>query len=438
MADEIDPHCCGFCYVVGPNRVLVVSGALFSAEAQSFITGGYTCICPITTHVNSLSLELMTIHPQCDAVETREGVALTVSAAAQVKFDFKEGGNANEDLAVAAEQFLGKSVQDIKEVILQTLEGHLRAILATMTVEDVYSDREKFAHEVLSTAAIPMRNMGVEIVSFVLSDISDQVGYLDSLGKRRTAEVKRDAAIGEAQAEKEAGIKEAEAARAHQQVKYQAETAIADSRSQFESQKYEFHQQVNKVKADAEMAYQLRAAQLKQNIRQEEIEIEVIERRKQIEVEEQEIKRKEFELKATVNLPSEAHRFKTEVLAEGNRAKTVAEAEAESAAIKSIGRAEASAISAKGQSEANAMSAKAAAYSKYGSTALVSMALEALPKIAAEISAPLAKTEQIILLPGSTSGSTTTELTKLVAQLPPAIQAVSGIDLSKTFQKVMA
>eukprot|EP00123_Amoebidium_parasiticum_P015409 comp22956_c0_seq1/m.36437 comp22956_c0_seq1/g.36437 ORF comp22956_c0_seq1/g.36437 comp22956_c0_seq1/m.36437 type:complete len:441 (-) comp22956_c0_seq1:603-1925(-) len=420
-----------FCYVAGPNEALVVSGGLCSQEKKDFVVGGYTCICPMTTQVDRLSLEIMTVTPVCEKVETLKGVALTVTGAAQVKFLTQD----EEMLHRAAEQFLGKTVAEVQNVVLQTLEGHLRAILGSLTVEEVYQDREKFAQQVREVAAPNVARMGIDILSFVIKDVSDEVDYLNSLGKKRTAEVKRDADIGVSVAEKEAGIRESEAERAHQEVKFKADTAIADSKSKYEIQKYQFAQEVNKVRADAELAYKYREAQLKQDIRKEEIQIDVVERRKQIEVEEQEIKRKKHELEATVTLPAEYERYRVEAIASGTKTKVISEAEGQAEAIRLRGKAEATAIAARGQAEAAAMMARAEAYERYGNTAVVSMALEALPKIAAELAAPLGKTEQIILLPGSTTQSTTAELTKLIAQLPPSIQAVSGVDVSKVFQK---
>ena len=146
----------------------------------------------------------------------------------------------------------------------------------------------------------------------------------------------------------------------------------------------------------------------------------MVERRKQIEIEEQEIKRKEKELTATVKLPAEAEAFKVQTVAEGNRTRVVETAKAEGEKIKLIGGAEARAVEAVGKAEAESMRLKAAAYKQYGDAAVMSLVLEALPAIAAEVAAPLAKTEEIVLIGGN--NNTTNEINKLVGTLPPAIQ----------------
>ena len=146
----------------------------------------------------------------------------------------------------------------------------------------------------------------------------------------------------------------------------------------------------------------------------------MVERRKQIEIEEQEIKRKEKELTATVKLPAEAEAFKVQTVAEGNRTRVVEVAKAEGEKIKLIGGAEARAVEAIGKAEAESMRLKASAYKQYGDAAVMSLVLEALPAIAAEVAAPLAKTEEIVLIGGN--NNTTNEINKLVGTLPPAIQ----------------
>merc|ERR1712110_137784 len=182
---------------------------------------------------------------------------------------------------------------------------------------------------------------------------------------------------------------------------------------------------INTAKAEAQLAYELQAAKIQQRIRNEEIRIQVVERRKQIEIEEQEIKRKEKELTATVKLPSEA---------EGNRTRVVESAKADGEKIRLIGGAEARAVEAVGRAEAESMRLKASAYKQYGDAAVMSLVLEALPSIAAEVAAPLAKTDEIVLIGGN--NNTTNEINKLVGTLPPAIQALTGVDITGALGKI--
>merc|ERR1719283_808129 len=371
----------------------------------------------------------MTLNPVCDNVETKQGVPLTVTGVAQVKIMKNP-----ELLGVAAEQFLGKKEDEITDTILQTLEGHLRAILGTLTVEEVYKDRDQFANLVRDIAKPDVGKMGIEILSFTIKDVYDNVDYLSSLGKTQTAAVKRDAEIGVAQANRDAGIREAECEKSAMDIKYSTDTKIEDNSRAFKMQKANFDTEVNSAKAEAQMAYELQAAKIQQRIRNEEIQIQVVERRKQIEIEDQEIKRKEKELISTVRLPAEAEAYKVQTVAEGMRTKTVESARAEGEKIKLTGGAEAKAVEAVGRAEAESMRMKASAYKQYGDAAIMSLVLEALPQIAAEVAAPLAKTDEIVLIGGS--DRTTDEINKLVGTLPPAIQALSGVDITGALGKI--
>lgn len=220
----------------------------------------------------------------------------------------------------------------------------------------------------------------------------------------------------------------------------------------------------------------MQAAKIRQKIRNEEIQIDVVERKKQIEIESQEILRKDCELTSTVKLPAEAESYRVQAIAEGKRTQTLEAARAEAERIKKIGGAEALAIELVspesnfsqasnfnfffkfiqqvGKAEAERMRMKAAVYKQYGDAAIMNIVLESLPKvrktktrnfsirlklffyfqIAAEVAAPLAKTEEIVLIGGN--DSTTADIARLVGQIPPAVNALTGIDLSKVLGKL--
>lgn len=419
----------GNIHTVGPNEALIVSGGCCGSTKKRTIVGGWAWAWWLVTDVQRLSLEVMTLNPMCEMVETAQGVPLTVTGVAQCKIM-----KADELLGTASEQFLGKSVKEIKMTILQTLEGHLRAILGTLTVEEVYKDRDQFAALVREVAAPDVGRMGIEILSFTIKDVYDDVQYLQSLGKAQTASVKRDADAGVAEANRDAGIREAECEKSAMDVKYSTDTKIEDNARMYKLQKANFDQEINTAKAESQLAYELQAAKIRQRIRNEEIQIDIVERRKQIEIETQEINRKDCELSATVKLPAEAESYRVQMIAEGKRTQTVEVAKAEAERIRKIGAAEAHAIEMVGKAEAERMRMKANVYKQYGDAAIMNIVLESLPKIAAEVAAPLAKTEEIVLIGGN--DSTTADVARLVGQLPPAINALTGVDLSKVLGKI--
>ncbi|KAM6048927.1 flotillin-2 isoform 1-T1 [Theristicus caerulescens] len=406
------------CYAVHP-------GGCCGSDVKQYVYGGWAWAWWCITDTQRISLEIMTLQPRCEDVETAEGVALTVTGVAQVKIMTEK-----ELLAVACEQFLGKNVQDVKNVVLQTLEGHLRSILGTLTVEQIYQDRDQFAKLVREVAAPDVGRMGIEILSFTIKDVYDKVDYLSSLGKTQTAAVRRDADIGVAEAERDAGIREAECKKEMLDVKFMADTKIADSRRAFELQKAAFNEEVNIKTAEAQLAYELQSAREQQKIRQEEIEIEVVQRKKQIDVEEKEIIRMEKELIATVKRPAEAEAYRIQQIAEGEKVKQVLIAQAEAEKIRKIGEAEAFVIEAIGMAEAERMKLKAEALQQYGEAAQLALVLDALPEIAAKVAAPLSKVDEIVILSGESS-NTTSEVNRLLAEIPASVRAITGVDLTK-------
>ena len=149
---------------------------------------------------------------------------------------------------------MSKGTDDIKNIATQTLEGHLRAILGTMTVEDIYQNRDAFASKVQEVAAGDMANMGLGIVSFTIRDIKDSQGYLEALGKPRIAQVKRDAQIAQAEADRDAMIKSSQATQAGQEAKFAADTKIAEAQRDYQMNVATYQASVNLKKAEADLA----------------------------------------------------------------------------------------------------------------------------------------------------------------------------------------
>jgi flotillin len=434
---------------VGPNQALVVSGRRHTItdpvtgekERIGFRTvkGGGAIIWPVVERVDVLSLEIMTIEVQTPEVYTEMGVPVTVDGVAQVKIRGDE-----VSIRTAAEQFLSKSIQEVKTVAHETLAGHLRAILGTMTVEDIYKDRDAFAQRVQDVSGVDMANMGLEIVSFTIKDIRDDQGYLDALGQARTAEVKRDAAIGQALAARDATIKSAEARQEGETAKFQAETKIAEADKDYSVQKAAYETQVNRKRAEAELAYTIQQNIENQKVKGEEIQIQVVEKEKQIEVQVQEVQRRERELEATVRKPAEAEQYRIETLANAEKFRNETEASGEAAAIRATGEAEADAtrarglagaevVKAQGLAEAEAMRKKAAAWQEYNQAAIIQQLIDSLPQVAAAIAEPLTRTERIVIINSGGDGAGASRLTQdisnIIAQVPETVEALTGLDV---------
>ena len=196
---------------VSPNLVAVLSGrrgklADGRIVGYRMVKGGAALRIPLLEKVEYLSLNVMTIPLEIKRAYTLKGVPVSVKAVANVKIRSDD-----TSLQAAAERFLGMTHDQIQRVIFQTLEGHLRSILGTLTVEEINNDRQSFAQKLTSEAAADLEKMGLGVDVLTIQEISDEEEYLNALGKRRTAEVKRDATIGEAEATRDAKIKSAQA-----------------------------------------------------------------------------------------------------------------------------------------------------------------------------------------------------------------------------------
>src|SRR5688572_11708787 len=303
------------------------------------VRGGAALRVPLLEQVAYLSLNLMSIPLRIQRAYTKEGVAVTVEAVANVKI-------ASDDMSLrgASERFLGMSAEQIKGVIFQTLEGHLRAILGTLTVEEINADRQAFAQKMTDEAALDLKKMGVNIDILTIQQISDEQGYLDALGKKRTAEVKRDAVIGEAQAQRDAMIKSALADQEGKTKRYEADIAIAQSLRDKESKQAEFDAAVQAKQAEAEQSGPLATAVAKQRVTEQETRINQVRKQQEVLVEEQEVARRQQELQSTIVKPAEAERQASILRAEGEKQSTIIRAEATQKELEYEGAGEAAKI----------------------------------------------------------------------------------------------
>src|SRR5512141_1488784 len=453
---------------VGPNEVLVVSGRRHrytdpdgTVQVRGFRVrkGGGTFVIPVIEKIDRLSLELLTIDvEQQQDVYTSKGVPVRVDGVAQIKV---KGDDIS--IATAAEQFLSKDTEAIKNIAMQTLEGHLRAILGTMTVEDIYQNRDAFAQKVQEVAAGDMANMGLGIVSFTIRDIKDSQGYLDALGKPRIAQVKRDAQIAQAEADRDAMIKSSQAIQAGQEAKFAADTKIAEAQRDYQSNVAQYQAAVNQKKAESDLAYDLQKYKTGQLVKADEVQRAIIEKQKQIELQQQEIMRRQKELEANVQKPADAERYKVETLANARKFQLETEATgtaaaakatglahadvakatgmAEAEANKARGLAEAAIIEAQGRATAEAMRMKAESFKQYNEAAVIEMIIRVLPEVAGKISEPLAKMEKMVIInsgngTGGGASKLTGDITQIVAQLPPVIESLTGIKFEKLLEQV--
>lgn len=450
----------------GPDEALIVTGSYLGnknvhidegGNRLKIVRGGGTFVLPVFQQAEPLSLLSSKLDVSTPEVYTEQGVPVMADGTAIIKI----GGSIGE-IATAAEQFLGKSKEDREQEAREVLEGHLRSILGSMTVEEIYKNREKFSQEVQRVASQDLAKMGLMIVSFTIKDVRDKNGYLESLGKPRIAQVKRDADIATAEADKETRIKRAAADKDAKKSELERATEIAEAEKINQLKMAEYRREQDTAKANADQAYDLETAKARQQVTEQEMQIKIIERQKQIELEEKEILRRERQYDSEVKKKADADRYSVEQAAEAAKAKQLAEADAEQYSIEAMAKAEAErvridglakaeaekargeteaeVIRLKGLAEAEAKEKIAEAFEKYGQAAILDMIVKMLPEYAKQVSAPLSNIDKITVVDTGGSGENggankvTGYATNLMAGLQESLKASSGINVKELIE----
>ncbi len=428
----------------GPHEALVVYGF----RGTRVIKGHGTVILPMVESCRELSLELMSfdVAPQQD-LYTRQGVAVTVEAVAQIKVKSDP-----ESILTASEQFLTKPPQDREALIRLVLEGHLRGIIGQLTVEEIVKQPEMVADRMRSTCADDMNKMGLEVISFTIKEVRDKNEYITNMGRPDIARIKRDADVAAAEADRDTAIKRALALRESAVAKAQADqervaaetaslTRQAEAQRDLEVKKAEYAELVKRQQAQADKAYEIQSNVMQQQVTTEAVKIQQVEKEQQVKVQEAEILRREKELIATVLKQAEMERQRIQTLAEAERAKTMVEAEGRASAIRAQGEAEAEIIFKKGDAEARAMNVKAEAYQEYNQAAVVDKLITSLPEVVRALASPLAKVDRITVVStgnGDSAGlhKVTGDMAQVAAQVPALFEALSGMRMSDLLGKI--
>jgi flotillin len=397
-----------------PNKVLVVYGRKQTGKDHErrgyrLITGGSAFVLPLFEDFTYIGLETFSVESSVTDTPNKDGVPVTVEATANIKVSSDP-----ERLSAAVERMLGKTQQEIHTMLKTTLDGLLRQIIGTLTVEDIVRNREKLAQEVLSGAQTELNKLGFQIDVFVVNKVDDKEGYIKALGARRTAEVKRDAEIAKAEADRESVVKSSAAKQEAETARLASEERIAQANRDLDLKKAAFKKETETAQAEADMAKQLKEAEIDRDLRQRKVAAEEAETKAKIALAEQESLRREKELVATTIKPAEANSRAATIIADGNASAAVKQAqatkaqaeaekqkltlegegraaadaartrqtgEADAAASAARGKAEGEAIKAKLLAEAEGLTAKNEALAHMSDAAKLIIILEHLPQI---------------------------------------------------------
>ncbi|MDX1420495.1 MAG: flotillin family protein [Rubricoccaceae bacterium] len=450
---------------VAPDEAMIITGTALggkntltdeSGRRVKIVRGGGAFIFPVIQQREYLSLLSHKLDVTTPEVYTAQGVPVMTDGVAVIKV-----GSSVEDVATAAEQYLGKPDEMLQAEAREVLEGHLRAILGTLTVEEVYRNRDKFAQEVQEVAARDLKKMGLSIVSFTIKDVRDKNGYLEALGRPRIAAVKRDADIAEAEASRDARIKKAEADEDAQKAELVRDTNVAEATKEKELKVAAFKQEQDTAKAAADLAYAVQEASSQKQVVEEQMQVELVRKQREVDLEQLEIERRERQYDSEVKKKADADRYSVEQAAEAEKLRQMrraeahqfeieAEAKAKAEAIRlagvanadaerAEGTAQAEVVRLKGLAEAEAKEKLAEAFERYGEAAVLDLLAKMLPELAGQVAAPLGKIDKLTVVDTGT-GQGAARVSNYVAQLmattPELVKGIAGVDLGALAQRL--
>ncbi len=432
-----------------PDTALIISGL-----RKRIVIGRASVRVPFLERIDKLSLKLIPIDVKTStAVPTADYINIQVDAAVNVKIS-----SDRVRLAQAAENFLNQNIEYIAKIAREVLEGNMREIVGRMKLEEMVSDRQKFAELVKENALPDLAAMGLDVVSFNVQNFSDNNGVIDDLGIDNISQIKKKAAIAKAEADKEIAVAKAEADRQANYAKINSDREIAIKNNELDIQKSDLQRMADTKRAEADAAYDIQKQEQRKTIEITSAEADIAKEEKAIVLKQKEVEVMEKSLDAEVRKKAEADRFarqqkadaelyerqknaeakKFEIQQEAEAQKAKAEAERftkeqEALGIQRLGEAEAEATKAKGIAEAEAMEKKAVAYQKYTGAAIAEMMIKVLPDIAENIAKPLSQIDKITIIGGNSAGvdEVSGNVTAVMARLFESMKETTGIDLGE-------
>ncbi len=306
-----------FLKICAPNEMLIFSGRTRELPdgttiGYRIIKGGRTCQLPIIETVRRMSLETMPIEIELNGALAKGIIPLNVAGMANIKVaGTQEQGSEN-----AIERFLGKKREEIARIAKETLEGSLRGVLATLTPEEANTDRLKFAQEVMSQASEDFRTLGLVLDTFKIQSVSDSQRYLEAIGRKKNAEVQRDARIAEAESEAEARKVTAAARNEASVAEAEAEMITVKAQNRLRVTNAELEVTSNQAEAAAKVAGDIAKAEHENTL--EEVRID--------------LNKKKYQ--ADVVVPAAAAKEASELSAQGEAAKILEDGKATADAVK--------------------------------------------------------------------------------------------------------
>ena len=441
-----------------PDTAYIISGL----GRRRILIGKAGWRIPFFERVDKLSLRIMQVDVKTsEAVPTNEFINVTVDGVANVKISSDP-----ELLELAAEALLGKRPEELIGLVTQVLEGNMREIVGSVGLKEMVQDRQGVARKITENVVPDMRKLGLEVVNFNIQNFKDAAGTIENMGIDNVEQIRKNAQIAKANAQRDIAIATSQAQEEANAVKVQAEKKIAEQDAALAIQQAEMKVKADTKKAEADAAYSIQQETQRKTIEVTRVSADIARKEKEADLAEREISIKERQLDAEVRkqadamkykaqqeaeadllrrqreaeakayeaikaaearkAEAEAQRFAVEQEAEGIRAKALAEAEA----LRFSMEQEAEGIRAKGLAEAEAIEKKAEAQKKMGEASVLEMYLRTLPEVVKNAALPLAQTDRIVMYGDGNSAKLIKDVMHSASQVMDGVRESTGLDLA--------
>ena len=418
-----------------PDTAYIISGL----GKKRILIGRAGWRIPFLERVDRLSLRVMQVDVKTsEAVPTNEFINVTVDGVANIKVSSNP-----ELLKRAAETLLGMRQQELISLVTQVLEGNMREIVGSVGLKEMVQDRQGVAKKITENVVPDMQKLGIEVVNFTIQNFKDNAGTIENMGIDNVEQIRKNAQIAKANAQRDIAIATANAQQEANAVKVQAEKMIAEQNAELAVQQADMKVRADTKKAEADAAYSIQQEEQRKTIEVTRTNADIAKKEKEAELAEKEIALKERQLDAEIRKQADAMKYQAEKEAEADLIRRQKEAEArtyealrdaearraEAEALRYAMEQEAEGIRAKGLAEAEAIEKKAEAQRKMGEASVLEMYLNALPEVVKNAASPLAQTDKIVMYGDGNSTKLVRDVMNSASQVMDGVKESTGIDL---------
>lgn len=437
-----------------PDTAYIISGPF----KKRILIGKAGWRMPFFERVDKISLRVMQVDVKTsEAVPTNEFINVNVDGVANVKVSSNP-----ELLKKAAESLLGMNQTELVSLVTQVLEGNMREIVGSVGLKEMVQDRQGVAKKITENVVPDMEKLGIEVVNFNIQNFKDNAGTIENMGIDNVEQIRKNAQIAKANAQRDIAIATSHAQEEANAVKVEAEKKIAEQNTALSVQQAELKVQADTKKAAADAAYSIQQENQRKTIEIAKTEADIAKKEKESELADKAIVLKEKQLDAEIRKQAdannyriakeaeaelikrqkdaEAERFATEQEAAAKKYQAMMEAEAKRAEAEALRYAmeqEAEGIRAKGLAEAEAIEKKAEAQKKMGEASVLEMYLAALPEVVKNAAAPLSRTDKIVMYGDGNATKVVKDVMQSASQIMEGVKESTGIDVNALISGVI-